>query len=319
MNSKPKKILCMGAINMDITMHMDHLPESGETVQTDNVHFFPGGKSGNQTVAVARHGIKPTYFGNLGNDSFSEMLIDNMKKDDINTDSIRIIPSETSGIALIRIDKYGENSISFYPGANSKLSSKDVKLEKTIFEHNDILLISGELTPETTFQAFRSAKESELIVIWDPAPVPDEIPTEIPCLVDYITPNEIEVFKLTGQPFDIKNPGKSIHKLQELGFINPIITAGKAGAFFEDQDNNLVQILPPIVKTIDTTAAGDCFVGVFASYYAQNNKIEDCISKACEAAAISTTILGAQNSILDQKAIDDLRISKDIKTKRIII
>lgn len=311
MNFEAKKVLCMGAVNMDITMYMDHLPVKGETVQTDNINYFPGGKSGNQAVALARHGIKPSYFGFFGDDSFSKILLKLFDDDNIDRSAVKILKGDSAGVALIRIDKEGNNSITFYPGANSKLSPSDIKQAKDeVFAKNDILLISGELLPATTYQVFKTAKKAGMTIIWDPAPVPDIISSEVPSLIDIITPNELETEKLTGESFKSENPRHSISKLKKLGYKYPIITAGEKGAFFENKSGEIIQIIPPTVKTIDTTAAGDCFAGAFTAYYAQDYSMEDSLEKASIAAAISTSILGAQASIVDHTEMSK-RISKD--------
>lgn len=293
-----KKILCMGSVNMDLTMFMEQLPAPAETVATDNFATFPGGKGGNQTVAAARLGGTVGFFGKLGDDLFSKELLDALRKDGVDTQSILIEKGATAGVAMIRVDAEGINSISFTPGANALLTPQDVEKNEALFRHYDYLLITTEIPADTVFAAVRVAKRNGLTVVMDPAPIPKEpIPADIPPLVDFIKPNEIEAGQLAGMKVtDVASAEQCLKKLRDMGFACPLITLGKEGCLAW-LDNKAQKFAPPKVSAIDTTAAGDVFLGAFTAALSQDYAVKQAIEFASKASAMSTTVKGAQTSI----------------------
>ena len=293
-----KKILCMGSINMDLTMFMERLPAPAETVATDNFATFPGGKSGNQTVAAARLGGKVGFFGKLGDDMFSKELLDALRKDGVDTQNILIEKGSTAGVAMIRVDAEGINSISFTPGANALLTPGDVEKNAALFEQYGYLLITTEIPAETVFAAVRMAKSKGMTVVMDPAPIPKEpIPADIPPLIDFIKPNEIEAGQLAGmQVTDAASAEECLKKLLDMGFACPLITLGKEGCLAW-LDKKAQRFSPPKVNAIDTTAAGDVFLGAFTAALSQDYDVKQAIGFASMASAMSTTVKGAQTSI----------------------
>jgi len=288
----------MGSINMDLTMFMERLPAPAETVATDNFATFPGGKSGNQTVAAARLGGKVGFFGKLGDDMFSKELLDALRKDGVDTQNILIEKGSTAGVAMIRVDAEGINSISFTPGANALLTPGDVEKNAALFEQYGYLLITTEIPAETVFAAVRMAKSKGMTVVMDPAPIPKEpIPADIPPLIDFIKPNEIEAGQLAGmQVTDAASAEECLKKLLDVGFACPLITLGKEGCLAW-LDKKAQRFSPPKVNAIDTTAAGDVFLGAFTAALSQDYDVKQAIGFASMASAMSTTVKGAQTSI----------------------
>lgn len=288
----------MGSINMDLTMFMERLPAPAETVATDNFATFPGGKSGNQTVAAARLGGKVGFFGKLGDDMFSKELLDALRKDGVDTQNILIEKGSTAGVAMIRVDAEGINSISFTPGANALLTPGDVEKNAALFEQYGYLLITTEIPAETVFAAVRMAKSKGMTVVMDPAPIPKEpIPADIPPLIDFIKPNEIEAGQLAGmQVTDAASAEECLKKLLDMGFACPLITLGKEGCLAW-LDKKAQRFSPPKVNAIDTTAAGDVFLGAFTAALSQDYDVKQAIGFASMASAMSTTVKGAQTSI----------------------
>lgn len=304
-----KKILCMGSITMDMLMNVAHFPLPGETVKTDNFVQNPGGKGSNQAVTAAKLGGHVKYYTKLGGDALSANLLSKMEHYGIDMGAVVTDESLSAGVALVLVDGSGQNSCSFFPGACMQLRADEILRDHHVFDDCGILLVTMEMPPETVFAAIRTAKEKGLTVILDPAPVPPQgIPREIAQLVDYIKPNETEAEQLTGVTItNRQSAGKALAALLEQGFLCPILTLGKDGcmAVIEGEE---VYFSPVRVKSVDTTAAGDVFLGSFAAALAESKCVQDCIDRARTAAAISTTRFGAQSSIPSSSDIQNFII-----------
>ncbi|MBQ3574320.1 MAG: ribokinase [Clostridia bacterium] len=294
----PRKIICMGSVNMDLCMYMQRMPEIGETVKTDNFATFPGGKAGNQAAAAGALGGDVSVFAKLGDDAFSAQLTDELKKHGVSSDDLIYVPGDTAGIAMIRIDEKGRNSISFTGGANAKLSAADVRAHADAFPENGILLITLELLPETVREAITLAKEKNMLVVVDPSPVPAEgFPADLCAMVDYAKPNETEAELLSGIAVtDMESAAAAYEKLTGMGFKHPVISMSDKGAYTHI-DGKACIIEPKKVNAIDSTAAGDIFLGAFAVALAEDKPMIECLDYAKTAAALSTTKQGAQTSI----------------------
>ena len=300
-----KNILCMGSINIDLVMYAPNLPRPGETIVTDNFQTFPGGKGGNQSVAASILGGDVKFYTMLGTDDFSKQLTENQIKCGVCMDGVTFVEGATAGIAMIMVDTNAQNSIMFTPGANRLLSPEDVRKSAHIFDGCDILQITMEIQTETVYEAIRIAKSKNMIVVLDPAPAPKEgIPQEIAELVDYVKPNETEAEILTGIPVtDRASALSALNALKAKGFKNPIISLGEKGALtFLDGEVHFEE--PMIVKPIDTTAAGDIFLGAFTAAMSNGSSIKECLKFAKTAAAISTTKKGAQASIPSMEEVE---------------
>lgn len=298
------EIITMGGINMDLVMFMDRMPGPGETVVTDNFHTFPGGKGGNQAVTAARLGGNVRFFGKLSNDTFSNDLLQKMQANGVDTSNILIAPEKTAGIAIIWVDKTGQNSIAFTPGANALLTVEEIYAQQGVFKPGAILLSSMETGPELVYAAIRAAKNAGMFTILDPAPAPHQpIPADIPALVDIIKPNETEAAAITGiSVVDQATAEKALICLLEMGFSSPMITLGAEGVVAWT-DTGLCWIKPTLVKPVDTTAAGDVFSGALAVSLSKGETLEQALRFATVTASLSTTKAGAQTSIPDKDEV----------------
>ncbi len=299
------QILCMGAINMDLVMFVPELPAPGETIVTDNFSTFPGGKGGNQAVAAAVLGGQVSYFGKLAQDSFSDELLSVMSGRGVDTQYVLRQADSTAGIAMIWVDAKGQNSIVFNPGANRLLMPDDVPAYDHCFTEGSILLVTGEIRPDTIYAAIRQAKQKGMFVILDPAPVPPlPLPDDIPGLVDVVKPNETEASLITGtRVTDVASAKQAARQLHAMGFAVPIVTLGEQGAVAL-VDGTIHHMKPMAVDVVDTTAAGDVFSGALAAALSKKKSLVEALKFATVAAALSATKQGAQTSIPELSEVD---------------
>jgi len=289
------KIFVIGSTNVDMVVKTDRHPLPGETRLGGIFFMNAGGKGANQAVAAARMGANVTFVTKVGNDIFGEQSIAGFKKENINTDFVFVDDSSSTGTALIVVNKEGENSIVVAPGANARLLPQDIK-KINAFGQAGIILIQLEIPLETISAVVNKAKESNQRVIINPAPA-QKLTDELLNGLFLITPNETEASLLTDIAVeDDDTAAEAASIFLERGVKHVIITLGKKGAYFQNENLSL-RINAPVVPAIDTTAAGDTFSGALAVALTENKSWEEAIKFAVTAASISVTRLGAQASI----------------------
>jgi len=293
------RVFCLGAINMDLVMEgLSAIPRPGETLRAPSFATYPGGKGANQAVASAAMGARAHMLGMLGSDAFSEQLLENLEKKGVDCQGVLRVEGSRSGIAMIVVDKQGQNAISFYPGATGEMTPEGIPECLEGFGPGGVLLLTLEPPLEVVMHVAKKAHESGMLVILDPAPATNRVlPTAFAKHVDLVKPNETEAFAMTGVEITDSNAAQlALNRLRVKGFSIPVITLGENGctALLEGRVRHFDS---PKVQAVDSTAAGDVFSGTLAARIALGDSLERAISLAAQAAALSTTRKGAQTSI----------------------
>jgi ribokinase len=295
-NNMEANIIIVGSMNMDMMVKTEHIPRPGETIMGTDFLMNPGGKGANQAVAVARLSGNAKFIGKIGNDLFGRQASQLFREEGIDTSGLTSDANQPSGIALITVDKDGENSIVVAPGANSSLNLADVETHIYNTSQASVMLIQLEIPINTVKHAIKVAKQSNIKVILNPAPA-QHLEDELLKMVDIITPNETEAEFLTGfSVFDIESAKKAAQDISSKGIGSVIMTLGQKGALVYENEI-FHHITAPVVLAVDTTAAGDVFNGALAVGITEGKTILQAVEFACRAAAISVTRLGAQSSI----------------------
>lgn len=301
-------IYVFGSSNTDMVVKAEKLPGRGETVIGDTFLMNPGGKGANQAVTAARLGGSVIFVARVGNDLFGKQALQQFQREKINTQHVKVDEDNPSGVALISVDKNGENSIIVAPGANSFLKKMDVEIA---FESNSrpgIALIQLEIPIETVEYTIERCFHQNMKVILNPAPA-KKLNLDVLKHLFVITPNESEAELLTGiQITDEASVQKAAKLLFDLGVGNVVITLGSKGAYLHNKSVSKMIPAPP-VTAVDTTAAGDCFNGALAVALSEDFPLEKAISFACKAASISVTRMGAQSSLPTRKEVDEIYLT----------
>ena len=300
-------ILVIGSTNVDFVAGVKQIPLVGETVMSTSFDKFPGGKGANQAYACGKLGGNTTFLSVIGDDGLGKMVIDNLETANVKTDYLKLQEKCPTGMALIAVNEQGDNNIVVVSGAN-----RFCDVDYLLSHHNqlsvaDILLTQLEIPVDASYYALQEAKRLGKLTILNPAPVPEEgIPKEVFKSLDYITPNESEVGKLTGLPVDSQdNIMQAAKKLLEWGVKNVIVTMGEQGAMWVDEDN--MQVFPAMnLIPVDTTAAGDTFNAALAVSLAEGEAVENALAFANFAAGLAITKKGAQTSIPSRGEVMEL-------------
>ena len=289
------KIYVIGSSNTDMVVKSNFLPKPGETVIGDTFLMNPGGKGANQAVSACKLGADVTFITKVGNDMFGKIAVNNFKKIGIKTDFIRIDKNNSSGIAIIMVDKSGENSISVAPGANNSLTIKDVNFIEEKLKADDYVLIQLEIPKTVVEYLIEICNKLKVKLILNPAPF-QKISDYHLSQVNTITPNEIETEYLSGIKVKDKETAKKASEiLINKGIKNIIITMGEKGAFYKS--SSFEGLIPTKkVSVIDSTAAGDTFNGALVAGLSMKMDMLTSIDFANNAATYSVTKLGAQSS-----------------------
>jgi len=284
-------IVVVGSINMDLVVRSPRHPEPGETILGTDFQTFPGGKGANQAVASARLGGNVLMVGRVGTDPFGEVMLNNLRKDGVDTSYVLPTPGIASGVALITVSDIGQNNIVVVPGANWQLTPEDIRNAEQAFKDAQVVMLQLEIPLDTVIEAARMGKKYGAQVILNPAPA-RLLPAELLSDVTFLIPNENELNLLTGME-SIKIAASS---LKSIGLGCLIVTLGVDGALIL-KDETSIQILSHSVVVADTTAAGDAFVGAFSVAITEGLDVLDAVAFGNAAGALAVTKAGAQPSL----------------------
>jgi len=289
-----KNILVIGSINMDLTVHVDKVPHMGETVFGKGFSNQQGGKGVNQAVAIKKLSGNLKMIGAVGDDLYGEQMKENLSGFGVDFEGFTV-EGVSSGIAVITVCN-GDNCIILENGANFSLTPELVARKEELFDWADYVVMQLEIPIETVLYCAKTARAHGAAVVLNPAPS-KELPKELFPLVDWIIPNEHEANDITGfYPDTPENIVGAVAYFKALGVSNVIITLGENGCVYTDGDN-VVQMPAIKTKAVDTTAAGDSFIGAFVTSLADGKTIADSVSYATKVSSITVSRPGASDSI----------------------
>ena len=283
------KICVIGSSNIDQIAYTQNIPADGETLFGDSFQMGFGGKGANQAVMAGLLGADVYMITCLGDDVYKEMTINNYEANNVNTDHIQLVKG-ASGVAPIWVDATGQNRIIVIPGANNEIDAQ--KAISSIEEIGNISVLVGqcEIPMEVNHEVFQHAKNNSITTIFNPAPA-KKLQREFLEHISWLIPNENEFELISGmEPND-----DNFLKFNDEIPCNLIVTLGEKGAVLVDE-NKTHYFEAPTVNAIDTTGAGDSFIGTFAYELSESNSPESCIKKAVEKASQSVTKKGTQSS-----------------------
>jgi len=290
-------ISVLGIFVADISFLGSKIPSVGETILGNNYNIGPGGKGCNQAIAIARLGGNVNFISKIGKDDYGQLALNTLIQNKIETSSIIQSSDHQTGVAGIMVDKKtGKNAINVITGAPSSLTIEEVNKSIDKIKNSKIFLTQLEIPKNVTLYSLKIAQENNVLTILNPAPA-SEIPKEFFNYVDYFTPNETEAEFYTGIKISNREEAKEASiKLLNLGLKKVIITLGEKGLFYFDGKEE-IYLNATQVKAVDTTGAGDAFNGGLAFALSQNKSIKYSLNLANQIAGLSTTKLGAGNSM----------------------
>jgi ribokinase len=302
MAARPR-IAVVGSANVDLTTFTDRFPKPGETIFGQAFHLGFGGKGANQAAAARLCGADVFMVARLGNDLFGPATIENFKKLGIDTTQVKQLEGLSSGVAPIFVEPNGQNRIFVVKGANDALKPADVDAAAEILKTVDCIVLQFEIPLETVYYTVAFARKHGIRCILNPAPA-QAVDMRALTDLDYFVPNESESETITGVPVrNIEDARKCAEKLLAGGIRRIIITLGANGSLLAGKALS-EHVAPFTVKSVDSTGAGDAFIGSFSVFLAEGVPEQEAVRRANLYAGLSTTGIGTQKSFYDRARFD---------------
>lgn len=288
-------IAVIGSNMVDLISYIHRMPAEGETVEAPEFRMGCGGKGANQAVAAARLGSEVVMVSRVGDDVFADTTLANFERNGIRTDHV-LRTEATSGVAPIFVDPDSHNSIIIVKGANALLTPQDVEAAREDIARCGLIVLQLEIPLETVYAAIDLGEELGIPVLLNPAPASPELDLARITGVDFLVPNETELELLTGMPVSsLEDITKATDVLLTAGISNVIVTLGSRGALWAHADGQEI-VEAPAVQAIDTTGAGDAFIGCFSTTWVRSGDVLDAIRAGSAYASDSVTRPGTQTS-----------------------
>jgi ribokinase len=300
---KQSKIAVVGSANVDLITFNDVFPRAGETIFAKKFDLGFGGKGANQAVAARRCGASVSMVAKVGSDLFGPATIKNFESQGIDASHVRIAEGISSGVAPIFVEPGGQNRILVILGANDTLSTEDVDAAAPVLSDADTILLQFEIPLRTVYHTLRFAQAKGIRSILNPAPAQPLDFREV-AAADYFIPNESEAEAITGLPGrSVDEARKCAQYLLAQGLSRVVITLGERGSLLATSQGS--EMIPAFkVHPIDSTGAGDAFIGSFAVFLAEGLTDQEALTRASLYAALSTTRVGTQKSFLSREEFD---------------
>lgn len=290
------KIAVIGSVMVDLIAYTDTIPKAGETLVAREFAMGCGGKGANQAVAASKLGADVLMMGRVGDDAFAENTLANFAHYGVSTEFVTRVPGVSSGVAPIWVDANSQNRILIIPGANMHLLPADIEAAADRLKACEMIILQLEIPLETVYAAIEFGNAHGIPVLLNPAPASRELDIDYACRCDYFVPNETELEILTGMPVSTEDEiAAAAESLLAKGLKNLIVTLGDKGALWM-HDGQRELIAAPVVNAVDTTGAGDAFIGCFAAQLAGGRTPADAIAAAVRYASHSVTGKGTQTS-----------------------
>ena len=291
------RVIILGSINVDSIYQVERFPQPGETIAVKQKSYAPGGKGANQAVAAARSGAEVSFVGAVGADNDGQEMVKTLGENNVDTGRIAVDPDNGTGSAVITLDENGQNDIMVYGGANQAMTEKQLAGLEQVLAKTDFLVAQLETPQAVTLAAFKMAKQQHVTTILNPAPAAELLP-ELMSYTDIIVPNETESALLTG--IAVKGEQSMLENaafFKQQGIKHTIITLGEQGVFYAGEDDH--GLVPAFkVKTVDTTAAGDTFIGALSSQLKPDlSNLDSALTYAQRASSLTVQGMGAMPSI----------------------
>jgi ribokinase len=301
--AKRTRIAVVGSANIDLTTFTNQFPKPGETIFGQKFDLGFGGKGANQAVAARLCGAEVFMVARVGSDLFGPATIENLRKQGIDTSHVRQVEGLSSGVAPIFVEPNGQNRILVVKGANDALRPNDVDAAAETLKTVDCIVLQFEIPVETVYYTIAFARKHGIRCILNPAPAQ---PVDMGALkdLDYFVPNENEAEAITGTPVkNVEDAKKCAEKLVADGIRRVIITLGANGAFLSGPEGS-GHVAPFAVHAVDSSGAGDAFIGSFAVFLGEGVPEREAVRRANLYAGLSTTGVGTQKSFYDRARFD---------------